>query len=333
MKYFFFLVVLVAARAQDCVDEAEVSFLQLELARAEPNQASGTPEASTKLAQEAAIWPIWPQDQAPTDSNFEKILNQESTETFAYLNTTYLVPPQTPGRADVVLIVVPGGGGLFVDGSEGEAVAMWSQSVGISAVMLKYRVPDKTNGQLELSCESLSYVPMYDLQRAVALVRSRLDSLGVSHVGVIGSSWGGYIFSTILMTSKLMYQAVDAIDTDFDHVPDFGMLNYPCFDKCLGIIGDLPPAIPVLIQHGMSDTTCPWQHSTHWAEWRQNATGYINSTEIIIYPHAGHLFDASVLDDPNVTEEEAGWGKAASRFMKFNLGFDIYPNSPNIVKP
>ncbi len=119
------------------------------------------------------------------------------------------------------VIVFPGGGysHLTID-KEGFKVARWLNAIGITAIVLKYRLPsdaimeDKTNG------------PLQDAQEAIRYVRRnakkwKIDS---NKVGIIGFSAGGHLAAT-LSTHYLdnLYPINDTISAR----PDFSMLIYP----------------------------------------------------------------------------------------------------------
>jgi acetyl esterase/lipase len=109
------------------------------------------------------------------------------------------VPTLIPVLADksnatgTAIIICPGGGysGLSMD-NEGYSIAKAFSQAGISAFILKYRLPsdqimvDKTIG------------PLQDAQAAIQMVRTRAAEWGVNpaKVGIIGFSAGGHLAST-----------------------------------------------------------------------------------------------------------------------------------------
>lgn len=109
-----------------------------------------------------------------------------------------------------VVIICPGGGyGGLAIGHEGVDAAKWLNSKGITAVVLKYRMPNKN-----------SLVPIEDGQQAMRYVRENADKLGVNanKVGVMGFSAGGHLASTIST-----HYATKGTNTR----PDFSILFYP----------------------------------------------------------------------------------------------------------
>ncbi|MDL4839612.1 alpha/beta hydrolase [Aquibacillus rhizosphaerae] len=87
-----------------------------------------------------------------------------------------------------LIIVIPGGGYSHRADHEGSPVAKWLNSLGISAVVLNYRVnPD------------FHTYPMEDAQRAIKMVRHYADEWQIDkdRVGVLGFSAGGHLASTV----------------------------------------------------------------------------------------------------------------------------------------
>src|SRR5205809_5696228 len=127
----------------------------------------------------------------------------------------YLVPA---GRGTgTAVIVCPGGGyqNLSMD-KEGDQIARWLNSLGVSAFVLKYRLGPKYHHPVELG----------DAQRAIRMVRSRAKELGVlpDKIGVMGFSAGGHLASTTATHFDLGNpQATDPLDRASSR-PDFAVL-------------------------------------------------------------------------------------------------------------
>ena len=129
--------------------------------------------------------------------------------------------PEKGKATGTAIIIFPGGSYINLTMTyEGEDVARAFNKIGVTAFVVKYRLPsdeimvDKTIG------------PLQDAERAIQIVRQRASEWGVkpSKVGIIGFSAGGHLASTL--------------DTHFDKVvienkanvslrPDFAMLIYP----------------------------------------------------------------------------------------------------------
>jgi len=130
----------------------------------------------------------------------------------------YVVPA---GRGTGTAVVVcPGGGyrNLAMD-HEGDQIAKWLNSLGVSAFVLKYRLGPKYHHPVELG----------DAQRAIRTVRAKAAEYRVAadRIGIMGFSAGGHLAST----AGTHFDAGDASAADpIDRVssrPDFLVLGYP----------------------------------------------------------------------------------------------------------
>jgi len=130
----------------------------------------------------------------------------------------YLVPA---GRGTgTAVIVCPGGGyGHLAMDHEGDQVAKWLNSLGVSAFVLQYRLGPKYHHPVEL----------WDAQRAIRTVRYKAAEYRLSpdRIGIMGFSAGGHLAST----AGTHFDAGDPASSDpIDRVssrPDFMILCYP----------------------------------------------------------------------------------------------------------
>jgi acetyl esterase/lipase len=129
--------------------------------------------------------------------------------------------PANPDRSTGAAIVVcPGGGyrNLAMD-HEGDQVARWLNSFGVSAFVLKYRLGPKYNHPVELG----------DAQRALRYVRHNAAKFQIdpNRVGIMGFSAGGHLASTAATPfDKSNPSASDPLDRHPSR-PDFAVLGYP----------------------------------------------------------------------------------------------------------
>ncbi len=136
-----------------------------------------------------------------------------------------LYRPSKATDKGTAVVVFPGGGYriLAID-LEGTEICHWLNSIGITAVLLKYRVPEPAG--MPRYAE-----PLEDAQRAVGLVRShaREWKLDPNRIGVLGFSAGGHL-AAVLGTdfAKRAYPAVDQAD-GVSCRPDFTVLIYPAY--------------------------------------------------------------------------------------------------------
>jgi acetyl esterase/lipase len=136
--------------------------------------------------------------------------------------TLYSPKSRNPGAA---IVVFPGGGYhiLAID-LEGTEVCDWLNSVGITCVLLKYRVPD--SGPYPKFSAALQ-----DAQRALGIVRAHAAEWHIDpdHVGVLGFSAGGHLAAALSTHfDRRLYDSVDAAD-QLSCRPDFAVLVYPAY--------------------------------------------------------------------------------------------------------
>jgi acetyl esterase/lipase len=132
--------------------------------------------------------------------------------------TPYFANPERATGAAVV--VCPGGGYGGLAPHEGRDYAMWLNELGVSAFVLKYRLG---------SGGYRHPVMLGDAARAVRLVRARAAEwkLDPKRVGIMGSSAGGHLASTLLTHFDAgSADAADPVDRQPSR-PDLGILCYP----------------------------------------------------------------------------------------------------------
>jgi acetyl esterase/lipase/predicted TIM-barrel fold metal-dependent hydrolase len=224
---------------------------------------------------EPLVVDVWP-GKTPDDAG---VAGEETTRTYesaiiegpTKLVTNVSRPTLTiyrPGETNTgaAMIICPGGGyhNLFWE-LEGEEVAAWLNSLGMTGIILKYRVPRRPGdiqGEPPLG-------PLLDAQRAVSLVRSRAAEWGIDpkRIGMIGFSAGGHLaLATATRFEKRTYEPIDAVD-EVSCRPDFAVLCYSGYlkakDKDATAPGIQVPAgtPPILLAHASDDTISDAEHS------------------------------------------------------------------------
>lgn len=127
--------------------------------------------------------------------------------------------PKGPANGASVIVCPGGGYNILAIDKEGYEVAAWLNQLGFTAFVLQYRVPNKQEPAL------------YDLQRAIRLVRSRASDwdLDPERLGVIGFSAGGSLAARASTRFKeKTYDPTDALDS-LSARPDFALLIYPAY--------------------------------------------------------------------------------------------------------
>ncbi len=133
--------------------------------------------------------------------------------------------PPADKDTGLAMVVCPGGAykHLAVD-QEGLPACKWLNSIGVTAVMLKYRVPRRPNLEKHVA-------PLQDVQRAMGLIRHRAKEWHIdpARLGVIGFSAGGHLSASLSTNfDERTYPAVDDADRESCR-PDFTILIYPFY--------------------------------------------------------------------------------------------------------
>jgi acetyl esterase/lipase len=172
--------------------------------------------------------------------------------------TLTIYRPAADKNTGTAMLICPGGGywDLYWE-LEGEEVASWLNSLGMTGIILKYRCPRRPG---EVKGEP-PIGPQLDAQRAVRLVRARAAEWGIDpgRIGMVGFSAGGHLaLATATGFSKPLYPPIDAID-EISSRPDFAVLCYPGYLKArdkdefrpgLPIPADTPP---IFLAHASDD--------------------------------------------------------------------------------
>tara|TARA_A100001037_G_scaffold72675_1_gene64994 strand:- start:137 stop:1033 length:897 start_codon:yes stop_codon:yes gene_type:complete len=170
---------------------------------------------STGLIAEPKVVKVFP-NGLPADAvklpedRIAKLKAANTDERIAYVAepTLTLYPAPKDVATGCGVVICPGGGyNILAWNKEGIELAQWFNKIGVSAAVLKYRVPRRT--------PDIHHEPLQDVQRAIRLFRSMADEMrvDVNRVGVLGFSAGGHL--TVMSGTKydeLAYPKSDAID-------------------------------------------------------------------------------------------------------------------------
>jgi acetyl esterase/lipase len=161
--------------------------------------------------------------------------------------TIYRPAPEKSNGASA--LVCPGGGyhALMWD-LEGEEVARWLNTLGVTGIVLKYRCPRRPGEPTGVPAPG----PLKDAQRALSLVRSRASEwkLDPNRIGMVGFSAGGHLVGAAATNfGERSYPPIDEVDR-MSCRPDFGIMAYSGYfwlldEKRLSptvrIVPDIPP--------------------------------------------------------------------------------------------
>jgi acetyl esterase/lipase len=123
------------------------------------------------------------------------------------------------------VIVCPGGGyNILAYDLEGTEICEWLNETGITAILLKYRVPRREGLEKHTA-------PLQDAQRAISYVRAHAEELNINpeRIGIMGFSAGAHLSAMASNAQgKRTYPAIDEND-NYSCRPDFCMLIYPAY--------------------------------------------------------------------------------------------------------
>jgi acetyl esterase/lipase len=198
--------------------------------------------------------------------------------------TIEVYPASADNNSGTAIVVCPGGGYYGVSFlSEGVEIAKWLNHLGITAVVLHYRLPD------DAIMENKSIAPLQDGQEAIRIVRRNAKkwSIDPHKIGIMGFSAGGHLASTVSTHfNEKVYNPIDSTSAR----PDFSLLIYPVismdsaithagsrenllgkhplpevvkhYSNELQVNSETPPAFMV---HSLDDEAVPVQNSINYA--------------------------------------------------------------------
>lgn len=194
--------------------------------------------------------------------------------------TPYL--PQGAEGPVSAIVICPGGGYGGLAPYEGKDYAIWLNSHGIAGFVLKYRLG---------SAGYLHPVMLEDASRAIRLVRSRSAEWKIDpkRVGIMGSSAGGHLASTLLTHfDNGQPNSDDPVEKESSR-PDLGILCYPVItmgkythegsknnllgknppDNLVTLLSNelqvTPQTPPTFLWHTVEDGTVPVENSLNFA--------------------------------------------------------------------
>jgi acetyl esterase/lipase len=221
--------------------------------------------------------------------------------------------PARDKDAGTAVLICPGGGywNLYWE-LEGEEVAAWLNSLGVTGIILKYRVPRRP-GEPE---REPARRPLQDAQRAVSLVRSKAREWGVApdRIGIVGFSAGGHLaVATATSFEKRTYEPVDEIDK-VSCRPDFAIPVYSGYLKARDK-DELAPGLsvpkntpPMFIAHGGADLISDPDHSVVLYRALKRAGV---PAELHVYAGAAHDFGVRASDRPCST-----WTRSCAEWLR-----------------
>ena len=220
---------------------------------------------------------------------------------------TIYSPPAGKNTGAAVLVFPGGGYSILALDLEGSEICEWLNTIGVTGVLVKYRVPAQQNS-------ARKDAPLQDAQRAISLVRYNAAKWNIdpARIGIIGFSAGGHLAASLSNRfDQRTYAAVDEADT-VSLRPDFTMLVYPAY--LAGRDGTVAPDLTVtsstpktfLIQ-AENDSAGVENSLAYFAALRKNKV----PAEMHVYAEGGHGYGLRPTADPI-----AGWPVRAADWLR-----------------
>ena len=243
---------------------------------------------------------LWPgaapgESATPTPPEKDMPLQKEARPVRRVANvskpTLTVFSPPAEKASGAAVVIAPGGGyNILAWDLEGEEVAAWLNTVGVTAFVLKYRVPRRPEDPKDAAPK----VALIDAQRAIRLVRSRAKEFNVdaAKVGMLGFSAGGNLTALTCTNYDVPeYAAVDAAD-EVSSRPDFAVLVYPAY-LVEPKTGQLQPGVtvtartpPTFLAHAFDDPVTPVNSLQYALELKRLKV----PCELHLYSTGGHGF-------------------------------------------
>lgn len=217
------------------------------------------------------------------------------------------LPSDKTKSSDKAVLIIPGGAyQVVVHEWEGSDIAKMFNEHGITAFVLKYRLPHNKSNIIRYKS------PLLDAERAMRIIRSNAEKWNINKIGVMGFSAGGHLASTLGTHFDLEQDyKTDKIDS-LSARPDFMILMYPVITmdssfthmgSRINLLGENPSreliscysnekqvtnnTPPTFIVHSSDDEAVPVENSIEfYSALQKNGI----KAEMHIYQYGGHGF-------------------------------------------
>jgi len=298
---------------------------------------------TSNLSSQSKIIEVW---NGKVPGSISNSTYKETVDSAYWIKIRFITNPTIqvyPAPADknsgTAVVVCPGGGyyGISFVG-EGQEIAKWLNGLGISAIVLHYRLPD------DAIMKNKSIAPLQDGQEAIRIVRRNAKEWGIDphKIGIMGFSAGGHLASTVSTHfDEKVYNPIDSTSAR----PDFSLLIYPVismdttithlgsrenligknpspemvkhFSNALQVTDKTPPAFMI---HSMDDGTVPVENSIEYALAMKK---HHIPCELHLYERGGHGYGLS-----RSNNTESTWPEACRKWL-VTRG---YIGEPNLKK-
>lgn len=208
------------------------------------------------------------------------------------------------------VVVCPGGGYyILAMDLEGTEICEWLNSIGVTGILLKYRVPARPGQERYLA-------PLQDAQRTVSLARFHAREWGINtdRIGILGFSAGGHLSAvTSTRFENRAYTPVDDVDKTSCR-PDFTVLVYPAYLTPDNDTGAVSPELtitsntpPVFLVQTEDDVVRVENGLTYYLALKKAGV----PAEMHLYAEGGHGYGLRKTDKPVTT-----WPARAEEWMR-----------------
>jgi len=171
--------------------------------------------------------PFWPEGKMPNTKGM-KLKDSIANERIYQVGTPgmYAYFPSKQENKGAAVLICPGGGyerlAYVISGIQ---LAKWLNSIGISAFVLNYRLPNSPD------LIEREKGPLQDAQRAIRYIHTHANEWGIKQdkIGIQGSSAGGHLASQAGSINADFSAIGDSLDK-VSFVPDFMILVSPVID-------------------------------------------------------------------------------------------------------
>lgn len=271
------------------------------------------------------VWPATPPNEtADIGKETAETKPGEIPSTLRITNVTkptLAVYPAPAHKATGASVLVCPGGALRILAwdKEGTEVAEWLNSIGVTAFVLKYRVPTRQKEQRWLH-------GLQDCQRAMSLVRSKASEFAIdpNRIGVLGFSAGGFLAAmTATSFEDRQYELIDEVDKTSSR-PDYAVLVYPAY-LVDNKTNELEPHVkvtdkspPMFFAHAWNDRVKPESSMQLFSALR----GHKIPAELHVFDSGGHGFGLR-----KTTYPATQWPELCERWMERNTWLNGWSES------
>jgi len=186
---------------------------------------------SSTMSRSQTVIPLWPNGQMPNDLKNRSIKEKIEVGSDGVLRISNIVLPTLsaylPEKPNGTAVLICPGGGYAIEasGHEGVDVAQWFNSFGVTAFVLKYRLPNDSQWSNKYE------VGLQDALKGLQIIRENVAKykLNPTQIGIMGFSAGGHLASTVCTHWQLAKDLEGFKNLSNIEIckPNFAILMYP----------------------------------------------------------------------------------------------------------